>query len=160
MPLEINSGDKYSPCFWPWTKPWIPHRQLFQTHVNHNRPGYDLPIRLVLLTLMERVLVNKNLFMFLLFHLAYTTLRSGSFFQRTIKLGEERKGRGALMGFLSGRVRRRFWHQTPHSSSQHIPGIASSPQDNSSPRPFLKTRDGRRFSLGRIAGFFHTRRSV
>ncbi len=36
MPLEINSGDKYSPYFWPWTKPCIPHRQLFQTHVNHN----------------------------------------------------------------------------------------------------------------------------
>ncbi len=27
---------------------------------NHNHPGYDLPIQLVLMTLMERVLVNKN----------------------------------------------------------------------------------------------------
>ncbi len=42
---------------------------------NHNHPGYDLPIQLVLMTIMEHVLVNKNLFMLLLFHLAYTTLR-------------------------------------------------------------------------------------
>ncbi len=27
---------------------------------NHNHPGYDLPVQLVLMTLMEHVLVNKD----------------------------------------------------------------------------------------------------